>query len=369
MKKVAIIHDWLTGMRGGEKCLELFCEIFPQAEIFTLLHIKGSVSPLIESHPIHVSFIQNMPLVKRRYRYYLPLFPSAIENFDLSDFDLVLSSSHCVAKGILPGVMARHVCYCYTPMRYAWDMRHHYFPLREMPLLKRRTIPMILNQLRIWDITANSRVDEFIAISKYVAKRIERNYGRQASVVYPPVDTEFYTLSEQQDDFYLMVSALAPYKRVDLAIEAFNELGFPLTIIGNGQDEKRLKKMAASNVQFLGWMSDEDVRSYYQRCRAFVFPGEEDFGITPLEAMACGKPVVAYKRGGATETVIEYKPNRKDYTGVFFEEQTVESLKEAVLLARKLEFFPLKIREHAEKFAKSVFIDQIKQTFKAYLPE
>ncbi|MDX9701549.1 MAG: glycosyltransferase [Candidatus Auribacterota bacterium] len=369
MKKVAIIHDWLTGMRGGEKCLELFCNIFPQADIFTLLHIKGSVSPAIESHPIFVSFIQNMPFVKKKYRHYLPLFPSAIENFDLTDYDLVLSSSHCVAKGVIPGVMARHVCYCYTPMRYAWDMRHHYFPLKEMPLLKRRMIPMILNHLRMWDITSNSRVDEFIAISGYVARRIERNYGRQASVIYPPVDTEFYTLSEQSEDFYLIVSALAPYKRVDLAIATFNELGFPLVIIGTGQDEKRLRKMAGSNIRFMGWMSDDDVRSYYQHCRAFIFPGEEDFGITPLEAMACGKPVVAYRRGGATETVAGYVPGRKDYTGVFFNEQTVDSLKEAVLLARKLEFFPVKIREHAEKFAKNVFVEQIKQKFKAYLPE
>ncbi len=368
MKKVALIHDWLTGMRGGEKCLELFCQIFPQAEIFTLLHLKGTVSPIIESHKIHSSYIQKIPFVAKRYRYYLPLFPSAIENFDLTGFDLVLSSSHCVAKGVLPDTNARHVCYCYTPMRYAWDMRHEYFPLRKLRFFKRHTIPMILNYLRVWDVCANSRVDEFIAISEHVAKRIHRNYRRDAEVIYPPVDAHYFVPGQQQEDFYLMVSALAPYKRVDLAIEAFNKLGFPLHIIGSGQDEKRLRKMAGPNITFHGWLPDEQVLEYYQKCRAFIFPGEEDFGITPLEAMACGKPVVAYKRGGATETIIGYMPGRKDFTGVFFDEQTPDSLLDAIRLARKLDFSPANIREHALTFDKERFIQQIKNRFKAYLP-
>ncbi|MEW6536127.1 MAG: glycosyltransferase [Candidatus Auribacterota bacterium] len=367
MKKVALIHDWLTGMRGGEKCLELLCGIFPQAEIFTLLHLPGKVSPEIEAHKIHTSYIQKLPGVARKYRYYLPLFPAAIENFDLSDFDLVVSSSHCVAKGVLPGVHARHICYCYTPMRYAWDMRHEYFPLKTMPFFKKITIPLMLSKLRTWDISANSRVDEFIAISEHVAKRIKRNYGRDASVIYPPVDSSFYTLSEQQEDFYLMVSALAPYKKVDLAIEAFNKLGFPLHIIGSGQDEKRLRKMAGDSIVFHGWLPDEQVLQYYQRCRAFIFPGEEDFGITPLEAMCCGKPVVAYKKGGATETVIGYRPGAQEFTGVFFEEQTVDALCQAVLYARKLDFSHVKIREHAVKFDNTQFVNAFKDRFKAYL--
>jgi len=369
LKKVAIIHDWLTGMRGGEKCLELFCDIFPQAEIFTLVHIKGKVSPAIESHPIHVSYIQKMPKVEKNYRYYLPLFPSAIENFDVDDFDLVLSSSHCVAKGILPGVHAKHVCYCYTPMRYAWDMRHEYFPLRKMSFFKRRTIPHILNYLRVWDITANSRVDEFVAISHHVAKRIKRFYNKTSTVIYPPVNTKFFTLSEKQEDFYLMVTALAPYKRIDLAIEVFNELNYPLVIIGTGQDEKRLKKIAGKNIEFLGWLPNEDILRYYHTCRAFIFPGEEDFGITPLEAMSCGKPVIAYRKGGAVETIVEYSPHKKDYTGVFFDRQTPDSLKEAVLMARKIEFSPITIREHALKFDTDVFVDAFKNKFKAFISE
>lgn len=367
MKKVAIIHDWLTGMRGGEKCLELFCEIFPQAEIFTLIHLKGKVSKIIESHPIHVSFIQNLPNVEKNYRHYLPLFPSAIENFDMTGFDLVISSSHCVAKGVIPYVGARHVCYCYTPMRYAWDMRHEYFPLKKMGFLKKRLIPIILNYLRVWDISTNSRVDEFIAISEHVGKRIKRNYDKKSSVIYPPVNTKYFTLGKKQDDYYLMVSAFAPYKRVDLAVEAFNRLKFPLVIIGSGQEEKRLKKMANKNIKFLGWLSDEEILQYYKNCRAFIFPGEEDFGITPLEAMSCGKPVVAYKKGGALETIVGYVSGRKGHTGVFFENQTPDDLCEAVLMARKMEFSPERIREHALKFDTDVFVNSFKEKFKAYI--
>lgn len=367
MKKVALIHDWLTGMRGGEKCLELMCEIFPQADIFTLLHIPGTVSSVIESHPIHTSFIQNLPGVAKRYRYYLPLFPTAIEMFDLSGYDLVLSSSHCVAKGIIPGIDTYHACYCYTPMRYAWDMRHQYFPPSEMSFFKRHTIPYMLNRLRVWDIAANERVDDFIAISEYVARRIRRHYGREASVIYPPVDTSFFSLSDKQEDFYLMVSALAPYKRVDLAIEAFNKLGFQLHIIGSGQDEKRLRKMASDNIVFHGWLPNEQILNYYHRCRAFIFPGEEDFGITPLEAMSCGKPVVAFKRGGAVETVAGYQPGAQNATGVFFEEQTVDALCDAILLARKLDLSHVKIREHALKFGRDQFINSLKRHFKGYL--
>ena len=369
MNKVAIIHDWLTGMRGGEKCLEIFCELFPHAEIFTLLHIKGKVSPIIESHKIHTSFIQKLPRVEKKYRYYLPFFPSAIENFDLTGFNLVISSSHCVAKGVIPDVNSRHICYCYTPMRYAWDMRHEYFPLKKLSFYKRRTIPIILNYLRMWVVASNSRVDEFIGISKYVAKRIHRNYRRSASVIYPPVDAEYFKLSEKHEDFYLIVSALAPYKKLDLAIDAFNDLKYPLVIIGTGQDEKRLKKMAKNNIKFLGWQPDEQVHKYYRKCRAFIFPGKEDFGITPLEAMSCGKPVIAYNQGGATETVINYVPGRKNYTGVFFNEQTTKSLCDAVQMARKLEFYPKEIRKHALTFDKKVFIENLREKFKAYLPE
>ena len=297
--KVAIIHDWLTGMRGGEKVLEAFCELFPQAHVYTLLHLPRTVSPSIEALPIHTSFIQNLPFSKKGYRRYLPLFPMAIERFDLKGYDLILSCSHCVAKGIVPPPDALHISYLLTPMRYAWDMFGEYFGAK-----KSRLIPFFIHYLRMWDVTSSQRVDDFLAISKHVQRRIMKYYRRDAEVIYPPVDTRRFKPGTKKGDFFLIVSSLVSYKAVDVAVEAFNRLGYPLRIIGSGPEEQRLRAMARSNVAFLGWQRDEVVAEAYSRCRALIFPGEEDFGIVPLEAMASGRPVIAFGRGGALETIV-----------------------------------------------------------------
>jgi glycosyltransferase involved in cell wall biosynthesis len=361
--RVAIIHDWLTGMRGGERCLEVFCEIFPQAHLYTLVYIPGSVSSLIEQIPIKTSFIQNLPFSKRGYRQYLPLFPVAIERFNLKGYDLILSCSHCVAKGIIPPPDGLHISYLLTPMRYAWDMYGEYFGEN-----RNRMIPFFMHYLRMWDVTSSQRVDHFICISKHVENRIRKFYRRQAEVIHPPVDTKRFGLQDRKEDYFLIVSSFAPYKRVDLAVEAFNRLGYPLKIIGSGPQEKRLRSMARSNVEFLGWQPDEVVADYYSRCRALIFPGEEDFGIVPLEAMASGKPVIAYARGGALETVIPYhqevKAERGTSTGLFFQEQNVDSLIDAVgrFGQIELEFNPVAIRNHSLRWDREIFEEKIKKS-------
>lgn len=346
--KVALVHDWLTGMRGGERVLEVMCELFPDADLFTLLHIPGSVSKIIENRKIYTSLIQKMPQASRRYRHYLPLFPRAIEKFDMSEYDFILSTSHCVAKGIKPRPGALHICYCFTPMRYVWDLFDQYFG--DKNFIMRRIIGMFARRLRRWDVRTSSRVTHFSSISEFVRERIQRHYNRESTIIYPPVECSRFEVSHEDGGFYLMVSAFAPYKRVDIAVEAFNRLGLPLKIVGTGQDEKKLRAMAGPNIEFLGWKSDEEVAGYYAKCRAFLFPGEEDFGITPLEAQACGKPVVAYGSGGALETVTES-------TGVFFAEQTPEALMAAVreFEADRERFVPEAIRRNAEKFDRPVF--------------
>jgi glycosyltransferase involved in cell wall biosynthesis len=350
--KVAIVHDWLTGMRGGEKVLESLCELFPQATIFTLIHIKGTLSPTIEKMDIKTSFLQNMPLVRRYYRYYLPLMPKAVESFDLSAFDLVISSSHCVAKGAK--TKGRHICYCHTPMRYIWEMYDQYFVNKRTSFFTKHIMGLLRPYLRRWDVATAGRVNYFIANSENVRARILQHYKREASVIYPPVDTELFTPIDEEGNYYLIVSAFAPYKRVDLAIEAFNVLGLPLKVIGSGPEETRLKKMAGPNIEFLGWKSDLELKDYYARCKAFIFPTEEDFGITPLEAQAAGRPVIAYKKGGALETVIE------DVTGVFFEKQTVDSLIGAIHRFNTMSFDKSKIRKQAEKFDQKTFKEKLK---------
>ena len=372
--KVALIHDWLTGMRGGEKCLEAFCEIFPDATIFTLVHIKGSVSSTIENMNIKTSFVQKLPFVKKKYRSYLPLFPTAIEQFDVRDFDLILSSSHCVAKGVIPHAEAFHVSYCHTPMRYVWAMYQEYFGKDRLKGISKWIVPSFAHYLRMWDITSNSRVDEFIANSENVKKRIWRYYRRKATVIHPPVETKNTQLSTKDEGYFLIVSAFAPYKRVDLAIEAFNQLGEKLIVIGTGQEEKRLKKMAHSNIEFLGWIKSEDLGQYYKGCRALIFPGEEDFGIVPLEAQCYGKPVIAYGRGGVLETVkgdwlSGTKKAGKKSTGIFFEKQTTEQLIAAVKQFEKTEFDNQFIRNHALKFDKEIFKKKIKQFIQQKLPK
>jgi len=323
--RVVLVHDWLTGMRGGEKCLEVLCQRWPDAPLFTLLRRPGSVSPAIEQRTIHASFLQRFPAVARYYRYLLPLMPAAA-GWRLPPCDLVVSFSHCVAKAAQPPRDVPHVCYCFTPMRYAWHLRGAYFGSERVRGLKARLLDRLLGRLRAWDRRTAERVTHFIAISRTVQQRIAECYGRDSTVIYPPVDTDFYHPAPlARADYYLAVSAFAPYKRLDLAIGACQRLRRPLVIIGTGQDEARLRTLAGPTVRFLGWQPDAVIRDHLRRCRALLFPGEEDFGIVPLEAQACGAPVIAFGRGGATETVVPLQAGALA-TGACFEEQTVDCL-------------------------------------------
>jgi len=382
MKKIAIIHDWLTGMRGGEKVLEIFCELFPDADIFTLIHIPGSVSKIIEDRKIQTSFLQKIPLARKRYRSFLPLFPLAIEGFDLRDYDVVVSSSHCVAKGALTSSAAIHICYCHTPMRYVWEHYNTYFGDGKKGFVSRFLMPPIAHYLRMWDVASSNRVDHFVANSCNVANRIKKYYKRTAEVIHPPVDCSLYTPTDthSEGDYYLIVSAFAPYKRIDIAVDAFERMGLPLVIIGGGQEEGQIRKMAKKHVKCIGWQSSETLREHYRGCKALIFPGEEDFGIVPLEAQACGKPVIAFARGGVLETVygihaepmpeiIERQPETP--TGVFFAEQTSESLMDAVKFFEKNKnlFDPLSIRKHAEGFDRLIFKEKFKQHIEAIIKQ
>lgn len=351
---VALVHDWLNGMRGGEKILEVLCEIFPDATIHTLLCDRSRLSPTIGRMEIRVSPLQWFPLRRTHYRYYLPIFPWLIERFDLRGFDLVVSTSHCVAKGAKAPRGIPSICYCLTPMRYVWYFAGEYFGRWGW---KRALLTPAFAYLKRWDVSSASRVGRWLAISRHVAARIEKIYGARADVLYPPVDASFFTPGGGVGDYYLIVSALVPYKRLDIAVRAFNELRLPLNIVGEGPERRRLESIAGPKVRFLGWLADERVRELYRGCRAFVFPGEEDFGITPLEAQACGRPVIAYGKGGALETV------RDGVTGIFFHEQSPEALAEAVERASIAFFDPRAMRENAQRFGRPIF----KESLAAYL--
>ncbi|MDR4503608.1 MAG: glycosyltransferase [Candidatus Scalindua sp.] len=370
--KVALVHDWLTGMRGGEKVLEVFCELFPHAHVYTLLHLKGSVSETIENMDIRTSFVQNLPLARSNYRRYLPLYPFAIEKFDLAGYDLVLSSSHCVAKGVIKGADTLHICYCFTPMRYIWDLYDLYFGKGRSNIVTRGCMYLLVGYLRRWDVASSKRVDKFVAISRYITDRIQKYYNREPDIIYPPVDCGYFTTASSGGDYYLMVSPLAPNKRVDIAIGAFNKLNIPLKIIGSGQEEKRLQKLAGKNIELMGWQSDEVVRDHYAHCKALIFPGVEDFGIVPLEAQACGKPVIAYGFGGVLDTIVPLDEGGgmtksgdttgSSATGIFFYRQDSDSLVQAVLRFedKKDVFDREKIREHALSFDRAIFKDKMK---------
>src|SRR5438132_1043939 len=296
-------------MRGGEKALEALCERFPDAELFTLVHVKGSVSPTIERRRIHTSFVQRLPFSARYYRQYLPIFPAAVEQFDFDRFDVVVSVSHCAAKSIVRPGRVRHLCYCLTPMRYAWDQFHQYFGPERIGRMPSAAMRRVMARMARWDRDTADRADRYVAISHHVAGRIRRYYNREATVVYPPVDTDFFQpagndITREGQRFALVVSALVPYKRLDLAIEACRIARVPLTIAGDGPERARLERGTGADATFVGRRSDEEIRDLYRRASVLLMPGEEDFGIVPVEAQACGTPVVALARGGALETVV-----------------------------------------------------------------
>jgi glycosyltransferase involved in cell wall biosynthesis len=355
--RIVLVHDWLTGMRGGEKCLEVLCRRWPEAPLYTLLHKRGAVASIIENRAIQTSFLRYFPKVEHYYRFLLPLMPRAAR-WTLPPCDLVVSLSHCVAKSAIPPEGTPHLCYCFTPMRYAWHMRASYFDRDGGRGAKAALRQRLLERLRQWDRQTADRVTHFVAISRTVQQRIAECYGRESRIIYPPVDTEFFSpTAVARDNYYLVVSAFAPYKRIDLAIEACQRLSRPLVIIGSGQDHKRLRRMAGPNIVFRGWQPDQVIRHHMRRCRALLFPGEEDFGIAPLEAQACGTPVIAFGQGGVVETIL----TGNDATGVLFREQTVECLQEAILeFERDSErFCPAAARQNSLRFQKQRFTDEL----------
>jgi glycosyltransferase involved in cell wall biosynthesis len=352
--KLALVHDWLTGMRGGEKALEVVCERFPEAELFTLVHVPGSVAPVIERRPIHTSFVQHLPFVARHYRSYLPLFPTAIERFRFEGFDRVLSLSHCVAKSVVTPAGVPHVCYCFTPMRYAWDQFDAYFGPDRIGALGSRAMRPVMARIARWDRETSDRPDRYVAISHYVAGRIGRYYNRGATVVYPPVDTGFFRPDATAPErFALIVSALVPYKRIELAIEACDLAHVPLKIVGDGPERPSLERAARGRAEFLGRVGNDQVRVLYRRAGVVLLPGEEDFGIVPLEAQACGRPVVALGRGGSLETVVPGS------TGLLVDEPSAAAFAGAIDAALMQRFDAADIRRHAERFGRERFGDEI----------
>jgi glycosyltransferase involved in cell wall biosynthesis len=348
--RVVLVHDWLTGMRGGEKVLESLCRMFPSADLITLVHDRRSVSPLIESRRIRTSLIQRLPGSRSLYRHYLPLFPFAVEQFDLDDVDLVVSTSSCAAKSVVPTGRALHVCYCHSPMRYAWDQFDAYFGPERLGRAGSALARVTMAWLARWDRDTAHRVHAFVANSGHVAGRIARYYNRRATVVHPPVDTEFFTPGDAPPaSYFLVVSALVPYKRIDFAVDAATRLGLPLKIVGSGPDEARLRARAGSNVEFVGPVEGDALRQLYRGTRALLLPGEEDFGIAPVEAMACGRPVIALGRGGATETV------RPGVTGVLVDQPGAEAFGAAMQNLDPAAFDAHAIRAHAETFATARF--------------
>jgi glycosyltransferase involved in cell wall biosynthesis len=351
--RVALVHDWLTGMRGGEKVLEAMCDLYPDAPLYSLVHARGKVSPTIERRRIRTSFVQRLPAATRLYRQFLPLFPCAVELFDLDGFDLVISTSHCAVKSIVRPGRAVHVSYCHSPMRYAWDQFGAYFGPAEVGAVRSRLLRPVMAALARWDRTTAGRVDSFVANSRYVADRIRRYYNRESTVVYPPVDTAFYRPSDdrrQTRSGFLVVSALVPYKRLDVAIDACRTLGVPLTIVGTGPEQARLQAMAGSDVRFLGWRSNEEIRELYRLSAATLLPGVEDFGMVPVEAQACGCPVVALGSGGAGETVVD------GATGVLVFDPSIEAFADGLSLVRSLAFEETSLREHALHFSRERFV-------------
>jgi glycosyltransferase involved in cell wall biosynthesis len=352
--KVAIIHYWLVGMRGGEKVIEALCEMYPQADIFTHVYVPEMVSDRIRQHRIVPTFINALPPARTMYKTYLPLMPLALEQCDLRGYDLVISSESGPAKGIIPRADALHVCYCHTPMRYIWNMYHDYRD--NAGRLTRMMMPAMAHYLRMWDAISAARVDSFVANSQTVAKRIHRYYGAKSTVIYPPVDTGSFSIASasELEDYYLMAGELVSYKRPDLAVRAFNEMKLRLIVIGGGDMLDEIRRIAGPTVTVLGTQPFAVLKEHYARCRALIFPGEEDFGMVPVEAMASGRPVVAFGRGGAVETVDD------EVTGTFFAEQTVEAISSAVRHLAELPIDSKTIAMHAKKFGRDQFFQKMR---------
>ncbi|MBU1255343.1 glycosyltransferase [Patescibacteria group bacterium] len=353
--KVALVHDYLNQYGGAERVLEAFCQVFPDAPIYTLLYDKNRTGFAFEDRQIHTSFLQKVPLVKSHHRPFLMLMPLAIEQFDFSEYDLVLSDSASYAKGVITSPNTFHICYCHTPIRYAWDDSHKYIEEFGYSRIIRKIIPFFMNYIRVWDEQAAGRVNKFIANSNFVSDRISKYYHRESEVIHPPVKTNLFYSVKKPDNYFLMVGRFLSYKKFDLAIDAFNQLGWPLKIIGDGPDKKKLMKRAGENIEFVGLVSDDKLKDYYAHCQAFIFPQEEDFGIVSVEAMASGRPVIAFEKGGALEII------QSGITGLFFKEQTIDSLINALKKFKTIDFNSEIIRQEALKFDQERFKEKIKK--------
>jgi len=352
--KIALVHDYLVQYGGAERVLECLAEIWPYAPIYTLIYDEEKTHGIFKGKRIYTSFLQNIPYSKKNHRIFPPLMPPAIEQFDLSKYDIVLSDSSSYAKGAITPPGTLHICYCHTPMRYAWDDCQKYIDEFDFPRLVKRLVPFLMNYIRIWDRVSADRPDEYIANSRFVSGRIKKYYRRGSTVINPPIDTEKFFVSSETEDYFLMVGRLITYKRFDIAVSAFNRLGWKLKIVGRGPDLPKLKKMAKSSIEFTGRVSEEDLPKVYAKAKAFIFPQEEDFGIVAIEAMASGKPIIAFRGGDIVEHIVEGRE------GMFFEEQTPESLIEALKKFDHTKFDPHHIREKALPFDREIFKGKIK---------
>lgn len=354
--KVAIVHEWFDIRGGSENVVTSLLNIYPNADLFALVDFFDDDlrTKMLKDKQVTTTFIQSLPFAKKLFRNYLPLFPIAIEQLDVSGYDLVISSSHAVAKGVITSPDQIHICYQYSPIRYAWDMYHTYFKEHEIRGLKAIILKYILYRIRIWDVISSNRVDHFIAISTLIQNRIQKYYRRESTVIFPPVDTNRFSYCDKKENYYFTASRLVPYKKIKLIVEAFNQNGKHLMVVGTGEQYKELKQMANSNVEILGYCNDSEMVHMMQQAKAFIFASYEDFGITPVEAMACGTPVIAYGKGGVLDTVIPYK------TGIFFDEQTMVSLNGAIDEFEKISFDFKDISEHAKQFDIEVFENRFK---------
>ncbi|MBA3450789.1 MAG: glycosyltransferase [Chloroflexia bacterium] len=346
--RIALVHDFLNQYGGAERVLEQLHHLFPAAPIYTSMYEPSAMPNAYRAWDIRTSFMQRLPMVTQRHQAYLMAYPLAFESFDFSNYDVVISNSSAFCKGVVTGPETLHLSYCLTPMRWAWRYRD-YVSHEDIGPIARFALPPFIHYLRLWDVTSAQRVDRFVGISRAVATRIRKYYGREADIIYPPVDTARFTPNGASGDYYLTVGRLVPYRRIDLIVDAFNELGLPVKIVGVGRDRARLQSRARANVEFLGKVDDNTLTGLYANCRAYLFPGEEDFGIAPVEAQAAGRPVVAYAAGGALDTVQDGE------TGALFHEQTSSALIEAVRRLERTSFDARRIRANAERFSVSVF--------------